>query len=252
MSWGVDAVTDLAIQYRDCKACPNLCRTRSEVIFGSGSVRADLMVLGEAPGPEEDELGEPFVGRSGRLLMDMLRMKWPENDLLTELSKMDEDEDDVYFDKLRDYLDNYVFWTNTTLCWPGEGNRTPSAQEIKACRDRLHRTIYAVDPMLILVAGATAASALVGKKVGILDKRGQLFDVYIDSPVTGAKVRYAALAILHPSFLLRKGDQELVAKEDGHTYNTLEDIEYGLELLKQQYRDVFGTEFPDKPEEYKR
>lgn len=249
MAWGLDALADLADEYERCTKCPALCQSRSEVVFGSGNVRADLMIIGEAPGEEEDGEGIPFVGKSGRLLMDLIRMRWPETERLTALKEIDDD--DEFFDDLRDYLDDYIFWTNTTLCWPGEGNRTPSAKELKACKERLHKTIYAVDPMLILVAGKTALSTLVGKTMGIVQKRGTLLDLEIISPATGRPVRYAALATLHPSFLLRKGDQALVERKQGDTWNTMQDIGYGLYLLNEQYKDLFGTEFPDRPKEYK-
>jgi DNA polymerase len=251
VTWGLEALVQLADEYEDCSACPLLCKSRTGVVFGGGNARADLMIIGEAPGAGEDEEGIPFVGKSGQLLMDMIRMCWPEHEVVFEDLK-DIDEDDEYFEKLRDYLDDYIFWTNTTLCWPGDGNRTPNAKELKACRDRLHRTIYAVDPMLVIVAGKVAASALVGKNVGIVEKQGTLFDIKITSPSTGRGVRYPAMAILHPSFLLRKGDQTLVGRKKGHTWNTMEDLRYAFHLLDEQYQDIFGTSFPDRPREYKR
>jgi DNA polymerase len=251
MSRGLDEIIRLSEEYRHCKKCQLLCKSRTEVVFGSGSVRADLLVIGEAPGAEEDEEGIPFIGRSGRLLMDMFRIKWPETERMAEIRNTPDEEDDAkYFSNLRDYLDDHIFWTNVVLCRP-ENNRTPTAREIKECRDRLYRTIYAVDPMLILAAGKPAATALVGKTVGILDKRGTIFDIEIPSPVTGNPVRYPCMAILHPSYLLRKGDQSRVEDEEGDTYETLEDIGYALSLLTQQYMDIFGTSFPDKPEDYK-
>lgn len=247
--WGIEALERLSEEYADCQRCPALCKTRSTVVFGSGNARADLMVIGELPGEEEDADGSPFVGRSGRLLMDMIRLKWPDPDAFADLGN--DDDDDEYFAKLRNILDDFIFWTNAGLCWPGEGNRAPSTQELKECRARLHETIYAVDPMLILMVGKVAATALVGKTVGILERRGNIFDIHITSPATGKQLRYPAMAILHPSFLLRKGDQPLIGKKSGHTYDTLEDLGFAFHLLDQQYQSLFGTSFPDRPMEYK-
>lgn len=250
MTRGLDELVRLSEEYEHCKNCDLLCKSRSSVVFGSGSVRSDLLIVGEAPGQEEDEYGVPFVGRSGRLLMDLLRLKWPQTDRMVEIMEIPEYRDEQFFDELRDYLDDHIFWTNVVLCRPDD-NRTPSAKEIKACRDRLQKTIYAVDPMLIIAAGKPAATALVGKTVGILNKRGTIFDIEIPSPVTGKPVRYPCMAILHPSYLLRKGDQAQLTEETGDTYETSEDIGYALDLLTQQYDDMFGTEFPTKPKEYK-
>lgn len=249
MSHGLDAVLQLTEEYEDCEACPLLCKSRSQVIIGSGSVSANLMVIGEAPGGEEDEVGVPFVGKSGRLLMELFRYVWPRTAEIEEITRIPNGYEDEYFEALRDYLDQYIFWTNVVCCWPGEDNRQPSTNEIKACRSRLHRLIYAVDPMLIIASGKLAISALVGKVIGIQTKRGEFFDVKIPSPVTGNPVRYPALATLHPSFLLRKGDSKLIDKEKGLTYDTLQDLKYGLSILDKQYQELYNTNFPYLPEE---
>lgn len=251
MSWGLDAVRALAQEYEYCDKCPILCETRSGVITGGGNVRADLMIIGGAPGETEDATGVPFVGRGGRLLMEMIFMNWPKTDEVLELDNMPDGRVDQFFDALRDYLDNYIFWTNIISCWPGEGNRTPSAKEIKACKSRLHQLIYAVDPMLIVTTGGPAISALMGKKTGVLNNHGTIFDIEIESPATGRAVRYPAMVMLDASYLLKRGDQSLVAQKKGDTYKTMEDIKYALSLLDQQYQTVFGTSFPDRPSEYK-
>ena len=124
------------------------------------------------------------------------------------------------------------------MCRP-EDNRTPSTTEIKNCRDRLFKTIYAIDPRIILAAGKTAASAIVGKKVAITNRRGDIFDVEIPSPVTGGMIRYPMMAIYHPSFLLRKGDGKLINKKKGETYKTLGDLRYALSLLSN-YDTIAG------------
>jgi len=249
--WGHNAVCDLADEYEECHACPILLKTRTQVVFGSGSVKADILILGEAPGETEDKAGVPFVGNAGKLLMDLLRNAWPETDEILDIANIPDGDDEEYFEKMRDYLDDHVFWSNIILCWPGEGNRDPATKEIKACKDRLHRLIYAVDPMLIIAAGRVSVTAVLGKKTGIVENRGRIYDVGIKSPSTGRKVRYPMMAILHPSYLLRKGDQSLVAEEEGSTFNTLEDLRYALHLINEHYRSLWGTDFPYRPENYK-
>jgi DNA polymerase len=246
------AIKKLAKEYESCKRCSLLQETRSSVVFGGGNVKASVVIVGEAPGADEDRAVVPFVGKAGRLLMQLLLMSWPPNEVLDELDKLPTSEDDEFFERLRDFLDNHLFWTNTTCCWPGEGNRQPTPKEIKECRDRLVRTIYEIDPLLIIAAGAIPASALVGRKVAITDKRGMLFDITIKSPVTGADIRYPMFAILHPSFLLRQGDSTLMGKKMGWTYKTVEDLKYIFSILDEEYQCIYNEKFPYRPKEKKR
>jgi len=248
--WGHNAVCDLLTDYEECHACPLLLKTRSQVVFGSGSVRADILIVGESPGKVEDEAGVPFVGNAGALLMDLLKNAWPETDEILDVDNIPGGDDDEYFEKLRDYLDDHIFWSNIILCWP-EDNRDPATKEIKACKERLHRLIYAIDPMLIIGAGRIATTALIGKKTGIVENRGRIYDVKIKSPATGRTIRYPMMALLHPSYLLRKGDQALVAEERGSTYDTVEDLRYAMYLINQNYRSLWGMDFPYRPENYK-
>jgi hypothetical protein len=76
----------------------------------------------------------------------------------------------------------------------------------------------------------------VGKKVSIISKRGEIFDVSVPSPVTGGQIRYPVMALLHPSYLLRKGDRALVGKKEGETYQTLGDLRYALSLIDEYNR----------------
>lgn len=248
---GLDVLAALEAEYNECQRC-KLWETRANVVFGNGSVRADLLIIGEAPGEVEDALGSPFEGPAGQLLMDMLKVAWPDAEELTQLDSIPEGDTEEFFDVLRNFLDDYIFWTNILCCRPPD-NRAPSAKEAKACKDRLFRTIYAVDPMLIIAAGGTAATLLLGSKVSVTAKRGNIFDVAIQSPVTGQPVRYPVLIILHPSFLLRGGSTARVDEKTGETFETIEDLRYGLRLLDTQYQDVFGSQFPYKPDsgEYK-
>lgn len=252
---GLPAIEDLYATYEDCTKCDLLCERRSRVVFGSGSTSADIVIIGEIPGLDEDTAGMPFVGRPGRLLMDLLASAWPKTDELEEIKRIppqvgSDDPNGPYFEALRDYLDQYIFWTNTTCCFSGEAGRSATHAEIEACKDRLFRTIYAIDPMLILTLGKTAASTVLGKNVQITTQRGTLFDVRIPSPLSGEDVRYPMMALYSPAHLLRKGDQTLVHKKQGDTYVTLRDLSYALSLVGQHYKDAYGTDFPHRPDTF--
>lgn len=261
MSWGLPALDDLAATYENCDKCPSLCASRSQVVLGSGSARADIMIIGEAPGEEEDATGAPFMGRAGRLLMNLLVYSdehiqvWPQDDDLEDILKDErltaKGNDDRFFEALRDYLDNYIFWCNIICCHPLK-NRDPSTLEIRACRDRLERTIYAVDPMLIIGVGKLASTQILGKNVSIKEKRGNIFDIEVPSPVTGDPIRYPMMALLDPAFLLREGSLSLVSKQKGTTWDTLQDLKWAIGLVRKNYEDLFGTEFPHRPAHYKK
>jgi len=229
---GLNALRRIVDEYEGCEKCELLCSSRTQIVFGSGSASADIVVVGEAPGADEDLDGVPFTGRSGRILLQLLEKVWEgeEVEKIREISDNDE-----YYRQVRDLIEERIFFTNVVMCHPEE-NRTPSAKEIKNCKDRLHKMIYAVDPKLVIAAGKTAASAVLGKKVPIVSKRGEIFDVSITSPVTGEPIRYPMMALLHPSYLLRKGDMSLVNKKEGDTYLTMGDLRYAMTLLKEYNR----------------
>jgi DNA polymerase len=132
-----------------CSNCP-LSGTRKTFVFGAGNVDARLMIIGEAPGADEDRLGVPFVGAAGKLLTELLQA--------------------VSLDRKKD-----VFITNVLKCRP-PGNRTPGDAEIVACMPLLHRQIEVVAPAVLLLLGRTAAHALLGvtEAIGIL--RGKQLD----------------------------------------------------------------------------
>jgi len=232
MSYGRRAVRLLYDEYRDCQKCPRLCESRTQTVFGSGSVSADIMIIGEFPGTDEDKTGVPFTGASGKLLLQMLDMVWENEEEMAPAREMADN--DEYFQQVRDIVERKIFFTNVVLCHPGE--RSPAPAEIKSCKERLQGTIYAVDPKIIIATGKTAASAVLGKNMAIMNRRGDIFDVRVTSPVTGRTVRYPMLAILHPSFLLRRGDQSLVSKKSGDTYKTMGDLRYAFSLLREYDR----------------
>ena len=127
----------LAGTVRECRLC-GLCETRTQTVFGTGSRKARLMVVGEAPGAEEDRQGEPFVGRAGMLLNSMLRAAGFERG-------------DVYI-------------ANVLKCRPPH-NRDPSAEEAERCLPYLRRQIEYVAPAVILCVGRIAAQRLLGTEL---------------------------------------------------------------------------------------
>ncbi len=162
----------------DCTACP-LHESRTQAVFGVGCRSADLMIVGEAPGAEEDRRGEPFVGRAGRLLDEMLRA--------IDLSR-----DGVYI-------------TNILKSRP-PGNRDPRPEEITACEGYLRRQIELVRPRLLLAVGRIAAQHLVGSSQPLGRLRGRWHEY-------GPK-QTPLLATYHPAYLLRSPAQKAKAWQD--------------------------------------
>jgi uracil-DNA glycosylase len=150
-----------------------LKRTATNTVFAEGVADAPLMVIGEAPGADEDRLGKPFVGRAGQMLDRMLAA--------------------IGFDRRRNaYITNVLFWRPP-------GNRKPTAEEIAACLPFVLRHIALLAPRAVMLSGGTATGALLGTVEGITRLRGRWFDLAID----GLPRPVPALATYHPSFLLR-------------------------------------------------
>lgn len=150
-----------------------LQRTGSrQTVFARGRPDAEVVIIGEAPGTEEDARGEPFVGRAGRLLDKALAAAG---------------------------LTDRVFITNTVF-WRPPGDRNPSAQEQAVCEPFLDRTISLIRPKVLLLLGAASARTVLKQEGGILSIRGRWFERTSDD---GA-LKTPALPTLHPAFLLRQ------------------------------------------------
>ena len=161
-----------------CERC-GLSRGRTQTVFGVGDRRADWFVVGEAPGAEEDLKGEPFVGRAGRLLNEMLRAMG----LARER----------------------VFIANVLKCRP-PGNRDPAPAEIAACLPYLERQIALVQPKIVLVVGRIAAQSLLGTGEPLARLRGR---VHRFGPA-----RLPLVVTYHPAYLLRSPAEKRKAWED--------------------------------------
>jgi DNA polymerase len=161
-----------------CTRCP-LHETRTQTVFGVGNTNADWMIIGEAPGAEEDRRGEPFVGRAGKLLDEVLRA--------------------VDLDR------RTVFIANILKCRP-PNNRDPSAEEAAACRGYLDRQIDLVEPKMILAVGRVAAQQLLASDAPVGRLRGQVYR--LGDRAIPVVVTY------HPAYLLRSPSQKRKVWED--------------------------------------
>jgi DNA polymerase len=161
----------------DCTRCVLHKQGRKQIVFGVGNPRADIMFIGEAPGADEDQQGEPFVGRAGQLLNNMI-------------SAMGIRREDVYI-------------ANIIKCRP-PGNRTPERDECDTCSPFLMRQIAVVKPKIIVALGAVAAKTLLGVNDAMINLRGRLYDF-----------RNTKLAVTyHPAYLLRDPRQKKEAWKD--------------------------------------
>jgi uracil-DNA glycosylase len=166
------AFAELRARALACVKCPHLAASRKNVVFGVGNIDAQLMFVGEAPGADEDEQGEPFVGRAGQLLTKIIQA--------TGLSRAD------------------VYIANILKCRPdtpgqSAGNRPPTPEERATCIPYLQEQIDLIQPRAIVALGATAADGLLGKTIGITKLRGN-WQTYRGTPL---------MPTFHPSYLLR-------------------------------------------------
>lgn len=170
----------------NCMKCP-LGDTRKNFVFGIGNPNADVLVLGEGPGAEEDEQGIPFVGRAGKLLNDILKA-----------IKFERDE---------------VYIANIVKCRP-PGNRAPTPVEMNTCMPYLIKQIELINPKLILCVGLTAAHGLLHNNDSLTNLRGKVFE-YDDRKV---------MVTYHPAALLRNPNWKRGCWEDVQAFRKLYDI----------------------------
>lgn len=232
--WKQEKLNELMTDWIDCGRC-QLSKGRNSVVFGVGNPDADVLFIGEAPGESEDKEGEPFIGKSGELL----------DNLLEALNKSRED----------------FYITNIVGCRPPK-NRDPSADERKACKPRVDEIIYLVDPFLIVPVGKYALNALIGgRDWGIERYHGSVFSspeahVRISGETNGISVpgrffpknankltyrlEYEAVPIFHPSYILRVDhiDKRTMEFElGGIAHQTFSDLERAFERLEEMKRE---------------
>jgi uracil-DNA glycosylase len=158
---------DLKHEYRNCEKCPELCKKRTQVIFGSGNPEAQILLIGEAPGASEDKNGIPFCGMSGKILDELLAA--------AGLNRND------------------IFITNTILCRP-PGNRNPMREEVENCGARLNKLLQIMQPKVIVTIGNFATERIIGK-TGIKSIHGKIF----------SHKQSQVVPVIHPASYLYSG-----------------------------------------------
>ncbi len=173
----VQALRAIREDIGDCTRCRLAKQGRKQIVFGVGNPRAELMFIGEAPGADEDQQGEPFVGRAGQLLNNMIKA-------------MGLRREDIYI-------------ANIIKCRP-PGNRTPERDECETCSPFLMRQIATIKPKALVALGAVAAKTLLAINAPMSELRGKWYDF-----------RGTKLAVTyHPAFLLRDPRQKKEAWKD--------------------------------------
>jgi DNA polymerase len=167
---------ELATVEEKCKNCTKceLYKSKINTVFSDGKPNGKLMLIGEAPGANEDQQGKPFVGKSGQLL-------------------------DKIFESVGLLRENDVYICNTIKCRP-PGNRNPLPEEQLLCREYLDSQIEILKPRIILLCGAVATVAMLNSKEGITKIRGKWFDGPYNSKM---------MPIFHPAYLLRNQSREV-------------------------------------------
>jgi DNA polymerase len=159
-------------------------KSANNTVFSDGVATASVMLIGEAPGANEDLEGIPFCGASGQLLDEMLK----------------------HIGLLR----KENFYITNTLFWRPPGNRRPTPEEIAMCKPFVEKHIALIKPKLIILVGATAITSVLNSKTGISQVRGKYYDytnIYLDEPIK-------TTAIFHPSYLLRSPGQKRIVWKD--------------------------------------
>lgn len=199
-----------SLPWLSCTRC-GLHKGRNYVVLGVGDPHASVMFFGEGPGPDEDRVGYPFIGRSGKLFTEFVeeRLGWKREDL---------------------FIDNIVG------CFPNndeEGTkviRKPNNTEIAACRDRVMETIYRVDPLLIVALGATALYGLTGVNGSLKNTRGEMF--FAKVPGFYKMVSYPVISTYHPAALLRNP----VVRPGSMVMDFWEDLKFARKIVDQLKR----------------
>jgi uracil-DNA glycosylase family 4 len=185
---------------RSCEKC-DLCQNRTNVVFGSGPIPCNLMIIGEGPGEQEDIQGEPFVGRAGKLLTSIL-------------------------ESVGIQRDSDVFIANTVKCRP-PNNRTPEQSEIEACKPYLIHQIQLVQPKILLLLGTPSLKTILEESLTITKVRGTWYKApvnYMDEPLY-------IMPLFHPSYLLRNSSKEK-GKPKWLTWQDMKEVASALQFYK--------------------
>tara|TARA_B100000989_G_C19479836_1_gene444632 strand:- start:69 stop:884 length:816 start_codon:yes stop_codon:yes gene_type:complete len=178
----ITSLDELRLALLEYEGC-SLKNTATNLVFSDGRENARVMLVGEAPGADEDRQGKPFVGISGQLLDKML---------------------------LSIGLDRSSVYISNIIPWRPPGNRQPTPKEIDLCLPFIRRHIQLINPLVLVPVGGIAAKSLLDKKEGIMRLRGRWFEYAADE----SDIAIPALPIFHPAFLLRSPVQKSNAWKD--------------------------------------
>jgi len=192
----VDSLSDLEEFIKKSSICA-LKNQSTKTVFADGNPSAKIMLIGEAPGAEEDKIGKPFVGLAGKLLDKMLAA--------------------INLDRTKVYISNVVPWRPP-------GNRAPDNEEILQCMPFIQRHIELIQPLILILLGGTASKAILTTNIGITKLRGN----WHNYSSLGLKKSILTRAIFHPAFLLRSPEHkketwqdllEIKKKIEAHEYS---------------------------------
>ena len=189
-------------EYANCQRCAVLVKNRTQVVFGSGNEKAQILFIGEAPGAQEDKQGIPFCGSSGQILTQ----------LLTSVGLTRED----------------IFITNTILCRPPD-NRNPLPEEIENCRSRLDKLIQIMQPKVIVTLGNFAAKRILNQtasQTGINKIRGKIFSLKINQQ------EIKVVPVVHPASYLYSGRNPEQWKEMQHDFRIIANLVHSNKAQK--------------------
>ena len=171
-------IETLKVEASNCTEC-DLSKTRNNIVFGDGDPKADIMIIGEAPGKDEDDSGKPFIGRAGKLLDEILFS--------------------LHLDRKQ------IFITNTIKCRPPE-NRNPQKNEIDACDSLLKNQIDIIKPKVLVLLGRIAANTILNNDCSMNDLRKKMH--------TENLFQIPIYVLYHPAYLLRSPSQKKHLWED--------------------------------------
>ena len=178
---GCETLEQLRYAMEHTTGC-HLIKAATHTVFADGNPEADIMLIGEAPGADEDRLGKPFVGQSGQLLDTILAT--------------------IGLDRNSIYIGNIIPWRPP-------GNRPPTTAEVAYCLPFIERHIELIAPKILILLGGVAVKTLLNRGDGILKLRGQILE---HTTKSGAKM--AAMPTLHPSYIMRSPSQKALVWKD--------------------------------------
>ena len=244
----IERLKQLYDKWYGCTKCPlgelRACDGKQDIVFGEGNPDASILIVGEAPGEEEEATGIPFVGKAGQLLNQILAFTSDNPDIrkaqddYTRISHSDFNQKKIksYHSYIEEWRHTEFFVTNAVACKPPEG-ATPTSDQIKACWDRLWNIIYIVDPWLIVACGNSALAATLRKvQVRITEARGRIYDVEFPGHV--GPVMYPVVPVFHPSYLLRKADWNVQGGDYAKTVKDWRKALKAVDFLKERYLGI--------------